>query len=176
MRIIAGKLGGRQFETPKSHKTHPMSEKMRGALFNILGDIGSLTVFDAYGGSGALAFEAISRGAKQVTVCEIDKNAVKVIQRNIKNLGLSNEVMLIKQSSATWAEGNGGQFDLVLCDPPYDAVKHQQIVIISQTVTTGGLLVLSLPPTNERYVFSDFKLEADKNYGDSSLVFYRKIC
>jgi 16S rRNA (guanine966-N2)-methyltransferase len=54
MRIISGRLGGRQFEAPKGHKTHPMSEKMRGALFNVLGDISGLNVFDAYGGSGAM--------------------------------------------------------------------------------------------------------------------------
>jgi 16S rRNA (guanine966-N2)-methyltransferase len=175
MRIVAGILGGRQFEAPKGHKTHPMSEKMRGALFNILGDITGLTAFDAYGGSGALAIEAISRGAGLVKVCEIDDNAAKVIQNNIKKLGLSNAVMLIKQSSAVWAEGATDKFDLVLCDPPYDGVKHSQLSIISQTVVVGGLLVLSLPPANERYVFSDLALELDKNYGDSSLVFYRRI-
>jgi 16S rRNA (guanine966-N2)-methyltransferase len=175
MRIIAGKLGGRQFEAPKGHKTHPMSEKMRGALFNILGDINGLTVFDAYGGSGAMAFEAISRGASAVKVCEIDKNAVKIIAKNIANLQLSNQIKLIKQSSASWVENNPNeQFDLVLCDPPYNDIKESQLQMLSKAVKVQGLLILSLPPEYEQLDFADFKLELKKSYGDSSLVIYRK--
>ena len=60
MRIIAGTLGGRNFDS-KSQATHPMSEKMRGALFNVLGDIDGLKVLDCFAGSGAIGFEAISR-------------------------------------------------------------------------------------------------------------------
>nr|MBP9820948.1 RsmD family RNA methyltransferase [Candidatus Saccharibacteria bacterium] len=60
MRIIAGFLGGRLIESPHNNKTHPMSEKMRGALFNSLGDINGLTFLDAFAGTGACGFEAIS--------------------------------------------------------------------------------------------------------------------
>ena len=66
MRIIAGTLKGQQFQTPHSHKTHPMGDKIRGALFNVLGDIEGLSFLDAFSGSGALAFEAASRGAASV--------------------------------------------------------------------------------------------------------------
>lgn len=61
MRIISGIYGGRTIQSPSGHKTHPMSEKMRGAIFNALGDIKGLSFLDAYGGSGAVALEAISR-------------------------------------------------------------------------------------------------------------------
>ncbi|MCA9330109.1 RsmD family RNA methyltransferase, partial [Candidatus Saccharibacteria bacterium] len=63
MRIISGKLGSRQFIAPKGFATHPMGDRVRTALFNTLGDIVGLTVLDAFGGSGAISFEAISRGA-----------------------------------------------------------------------------------------------------------------
>ncbi|MFO0882462.1 MAG: RsmD family RNA methyltransferase [Candidatus Saccharimonadales bacterium] len=92
MRIIAGTLRGRNFDSPHSHKTHPMSEKMRGALFNVLGDITDLTIFDAYGGSGAVAFEAVSRGAKKALITEVDVTVAKVITGNIKKLGLDEKV------------------------------------------------------------------------------------
>jgi 16S rRNA (guanine966-N2)-methyltransferase len=175
MRIISGRLGGRQFEAPKGHKTHPMSEKMRGALFNVLGDIGGLTVFDAYGGSGAMAFEAISRGASAVKVCEIDKNAVRVIAQNVKLLNVSQGLELIKYSSAMWVEANPSeQFDLVICDPPYDDIKESQLKTLSKAVKSQGLLIISLPPEYEQLDFDNFKLELKKSYGDSSLTIYRK--
>src|SRR3954464_3149409 len=98
MRIIAGRLGGRQFNSPKGHRTHPMSEKGRGALFNALGDISGLTVLDAFAGSGALSFEAISRRAASVLAIDSDKNAQRAIAENIASLGLSRQVKLIKTS------------------------------------------------------------------------------
>jgi 16S rRNA (guanine966-N2)-methyltransferase len=66
MRIIAGTLKNREFKSPHGHKTHPMSDKVRGSLFNVLGDIEGLTFLDAFTGSGALAVEAASRGAASV--------------------------------------------------------------------------------------------------------------
>ncbi|MEI6237412.1 MAG: RsmD family RNA methyltransferase [Candidatus Saccharibacteria bacterium] len=88
MRIVAGNLRGHHFDSPKNAKTHPMSDKMRGALFNMLGDIEGLTVFDAFGGSGALSFEAISRGAKSAIITEVDKYAWAVIKQNSDKLKL----------------------------------------------------------------------------------------
>jgi 16S rRNA (guanine966-N2)-methyltransferase len=72
VRIIAGSLKGRTFSEPHGHRTHPMSEKVRGALFNALGDIEGLTFLDAFAGSGALSFEAASRGAKSVIAIDKD--------------------------------------------------------------------------------------------------------
>ena len=70
MRIISGVLGGRVFKAPNGNKTHPMSEKIRGAMFNSLGDISGLTVLDAFSGSGAVAIEAFSRGAEHVVAVD----------------------------------------------------------------------------------------------------------
>ena len=81
MRIIAGYLGGRQFNSPRSNRTHPMSDKARGGLFNALGDISGLTVLDAFAGSGALSFEAISRGAESVIAVDIDVGQAHVFYR-----------------------------------------------------------------------------------------------
>jgi 16S rRNA (guanine966-N2)-methyltransferase len=176
MRIISGRLGGRQFDAPKGHKTHPMSEKMRGALFNVLGDISGLTVFDSYGGSGAMAFEAVSRGASAVKVCEIDKKAVKIIAQNVKLLNVSQGVELIKYSSAMWVEANPSErFDLVICDPPYNDIKESQLQTLSKAVKPHGLLILSLPPDYLKPEYDGYKIELQKNYGDSALIFYRRL-
>lgn len=104
MRVIAGTLGGRQFESPKGHKTHPMGDKQRGALFNTLGDISGLTVLDLYAGSGALSFEAISRGAARATAVELDKSAQETIAANIYSLALEDKVTLASSRVASWAQ------------------------------------------------------------------------
>src|SRR3954471_4420017 len=96
MRIIAGNLKGREFKSPHGHRTHPMSDKMRGALFNVLGDIEGLTFLDAYAGSGALAFEAISRGAKDVVAVDKESAAQKTMSANVKDLKLDKKVKLVK--------------------------------------------------------------------------------
>lgn len=176
MRIIAGILRGRNFESPHSHKTHPMSEKMRGAMFNVLGEINEMTVLDAYGGSGALAFEAISRGASSALIIEVEKHAASTIETNIAVLGLKDTVKLVRANAASWSERNfTTQFDLVLCDPPYDAIKQNHIIQLVNNVKKGGLLVLSAPSFNKIFELEGMEIALDKRYGDASLVFYRKI-
>src|ERR1039458_7477259 len=96
MRVIAGFLGGRNFDSPGGHRTHPMSDKVRGAIFGVLGDIKGLTVLDAFAGSGALAIEAISRGAKRAVAIEVDKGAHTVITENIKALGIEDRIKAVR--------------------------------------------------------------------------------
>ena len=88
MRIVSGALGGRTFDAPRGHRTHPMSDKIRGALFNMLGDIEGLQVADLYSGTGAISFEAISRGASNTIAIEADKVAYATIKKNIDQLNL----------------------------------------------------------------------------------------
>src|SRR6185312_1690039 len=102
LRVVAGALGGRVFDSPDGHRTHPMSERVRGGLFNALGDIENLTVLDAFAGSGALGFEAISRGAASVLAVEIDKRAQDAISRNIRTLGLAKQMKLVRANCSSW--------------------------------------------------------------------------
>src|SRR4051812_42000237 len=114
MRVIAGGLSGRQFTSPRGRRTHPMSDKMRGALFNTLGDIGGLTILDAFAGSGAIGFEAISRGASRATAIDSDRGAQRAIAENVNKLGLGSQVKLIKTSAASWLRTTKDQFDVVI--------------------------------------------------------------
>lgn len=177
MRIVAGKLGGRTISTPKGHHTHPMSEKMRGAMFNMLGDIEDLSFLDAYSGSGAMAIEAISRGAKCAIAIDIDNHATDVIKQNLYDLRLNDQIKVIRANSAKWSEGHyTTTFNIVICDPPYDDIKISQLYKLSQNVKSNGLLIISLPVNYNRPDFEGFSKELDRHYGDGSLVFYRKIC
>src|SRR5690606_6064291 len=106
-----------------TNNTHPMSEKIRGAVFNMLGDISGLTVLDAFAGSGALSFEAISRGAKSAVMIELDKKAVSTIHENIQILGLEDSASVVNRNIKGWSSNNQSlKYDIVICDPPYDAV------------------------------------------------------
>jgi len=176
MRVIAGYLGGRIFASPHTAKTHPMGDKIRGALFNILGDLEGLTILDAFAGSGALSFEAISRGAAKALAIEIDRAAQRTIAENIEVLAIGEKVKLIKSSVSAWLQTNpDATFDIVLCDPPYDDLQPSLINQLTQRVKPNGLFVLSWPGSTDVPTFNLMKLLDKRDYGDSTLVFYRHI-
>lgn len=175
MRVIAGYLGGRIFASPHGHRTHPMSDKARGALFNILGDIDGLTVLDAFAGTGALSFEAISRGAASATAVEIDKKAQRTIAENIEALDVEDKVTLIKGHVRGWFNRHPNtEFDLVLLDPPYDDLQYKVLEKLAAAVKPGGRIVLSWPSKERLLVMKDCEVILSKNYGDISLHIYER--
>lgn len=175
MRVIAGTLGGRIFDSPKGHRTHPMSEKARGAIFNALGDITGLTFLDAYAGSGALSIEAISRGATSGVAVDHDLTAWKTIRANLETLGISERVSVVKMAVSSWsAENIATHFDIVFADPPYDAIKHGALSELTRHVVNGGVFVLSWPGGQRPPTFDTLEVVAHKPLGDIQLIFYRR--
>lgn len=176
MRIIAGHLRGRIFHEPHGHRTHPMSEKVRGALFNVLGDINGLNLLDAFAGSGALSFEAVSRGASHVIAIDKDRAAHVVLERNLKELDLRVQIHIAKANTAGWSIHNAEKkFDIILLDPPYDDLQLPLLQkLIKRHLKKGGLAVLSYPGKVKSPDFENAKLAENKNYGDAQLAFYRK--
>ena len=176
MRIIAGVLGGRNFDSPKGHRTHPMSEKARGGLFSALGDISDLTILDAFAGSGALSFEAISRGAESAVAIDIDKNAADTIKRNAASLKLAGKVKVIRANASGWSDNNPNEhFDLVFIAPPYDDLQPNLVVKLSRHLEEDGIFVLDWPKNEVLLKIDGLEQIKQKNYGDAQLVFYRKI-
>jgi 16S rRNA (guanine966-N2)-methyltransferase len=177
MRVIAGYLKGRVISEPHGHRTHPMSEKVRGAMFNALGDIEGLSVLDAFAGSGALAFEAVSRGAKNVIAIDKDGPAYSSIEKNIKDLGLQKIVHATKANIGGWSIHNMEKnFDIVLLDPPYDYFQPALLQnLINRHIKKDGIAVLSYPGKEAIPAFDRAEVISDKKYGDSQLVFYKKI-
>lgn len=174
MRVIAGKLGGRTFDSPQTELTHPMSDKIRGALFNILGDIEGLQVVDVFAGSGALSFEAISRGAVHVTAIESDHKAQATIRSNIMKLGLADQITLVSTTAQTWLQTTAATFDVVLLDPPYDNRQEVLIVQLMERVSQGGLAVLSWPTDVQPPSMPHMNCVMQRTYGDAQLLFYRR--
>jgi 16S rRNA (guanine966-N2)-methyltransferase len=175
MRISSGSLGGRSFESPKGAQTHPMSDRVRGGLFNALGDIEELTVLDGFAGSGALSFEAISRGARNALMLENDHTAQAAIIKAIQALGLASQAKLVKAAAGAWLTTNEDNFDLVLLDPPYDDLQPKLLGLLAACTKPGGVAVLSLPPRAEISLSTNYEVLSVKSYGDAELHFYRRI-
>jgi 16S rRNA (guanine966-N2)-methyltransferase len=120
VRIIAGTRKGHTIYAPRGLDTRPTSERVRENVFNILGPLDGAAVLDLYAGSGAMGLEALSRGAARAVFVEVDRDAVRTIERNLDKLRLSATVLQQDAVTALATEaGTGRKYDLVLVDPPY---------------------------------------------------------
>jgi 16S rRNA (guanine(966)-N(2))-methyltransferase RsmD len=131
LRIIAGTLRGRRIRVPSGLAIRPTPDRVREALFSILGgDLDSLTVLDAYAGTGALGFEALSRGASRATFIEADARARNALQRNAADLGVEDRCSLVpgRVESVIPDAVPGRPFDLVLADPPYGSGSAEPLL------------------------------------------------
>ncbi len=124
MRIISGTSKGRKLATPRTHFLRPTSDRVKESLFNILrDDIEGKAVLDLFAGTGNLGIEALSRGAQKAIFVENGRQALRLIQKNLKQAGLEDKSEIIPKD-ATDAIGmlnqRGESFDVILMDPPYE--------------------------------------------------------
>lgn len=179
MRIIAGKWKGRTLVGPTSRLVRPMNDKVRGALFNVLGDISGKAFLDVYAGTGAVSLEALSRGAVLVEAIEFNRSAAKVIQQNAKTVGAGEDLDLILSPVEKWLDWPGNlpepRYDVVVADPPYSRVENLVIERLGRYVKPGGLLVLSHSSKVEPPTLRAMEKLETKTYGDSALTFYKKL-
>ncbi len=138
MRVIAGRLGGRRLLAPRGGATRPTSDRVREALFSVLGVVEGAQVLDLFAGSGALAIEALSRGASRAVLVDSSADAVAVIRRNLAALDLDAEVHrrdALRYLQAARADER--QYDLVFLDPPY---RHASTLGRALTDALGPVL------------------------------------
>lgn len=141
VRIIAGSLGGRPLVAPRGRATRPTADRVREALFSILGDVAELDVLDLFAGSGACGFEALSRGAATATFVEMARPALAALRANIAALGVSESATIVAEDvePAIGRLARGGRrFGLVFLDPPYAAGRGAATL---SGLVAGGLLV-----------------------------------
>jgi 16S rRNA (guanine966-N2)-methyltransferase len=162
MRIVAGEFRGRRLQAPRGSSTRPTADRVREALFSMLGDVGGLRVLDLFAGSGALGIEALSRGAASAVFVERDHAAVAAIRRNLEAVGVT-ETAVRRRDVLGFLGSCSGSFDLVFVDPPYDsaprlagplsaalpAVLSEDALIVTES-SKHTPLELSLPLTRER--------------------------
>jgi 16S rRNA (guanine(966)-N(2))-methyltransferase RsmD len=178
MRITGGSHRNRSLATPKDRAIRPTSDKVRKALFDILGDRIRGTLFlDCYAGTGAVGLEALSRGARAAVFIEEDRKALALIRKNAETLGLEIELLpgdFIKIAHRLKKENR--RFDVIFIDPPYQ--KGQQIQTIEK-ISDAGLLQsegtvivehdkrLELPS-----IAGEFSLNNHRRYGETELSFF----
>jgi 16S rRNA (guanine966-N2)-methyltransferase len=176
LRVISGKYGGRTIESPPGHKTHPTSEKIRGSVFNALGDIEGLEILDAYSGSGAFAIESISRGAKYAVAIDKSKDAIATINHNVKTLNITN-IKVTQANISSWINNNNNaKFDIIICDPPFDKINQNSLKLITSVMKKEGVIVFILPNIYEINLNDSLKLLKHKNYGDAKVLYYNLKC
>ena len=120
MRVIAGRFGGRRLAAPPGRAVRPTSDRVREALFSVLGPLEDLRVLDLFAGAGALGIEALSRGAAEATFVDSSAASVRAIEGNLEALGVVAEVR--RQDARAFlrnARGAARTYDLVFLDPPY---------------------------------------------------------
>ena len=147
MRIIGGTHRGRRIAAPKGGHTRPTGDRVREALFNIVGPVEGAAALDLYAGSGALGLEALSRGARRCVFVETDGAACRVIRSNLESLGLTGALVLQRDALVVLGEERsaGRRYDLVLLDPPYErwaALEPRLSELLPAVVSDHGLVVL----------------------------------
>ncbi len=187
MRITTGKYRGRIIEMPKGIR--PTQEKVRKAVFDILGDIEGLSFLELFAGSGAVGFEALSRGVKDLTLVECNRDCLLVIKKNIESLALSKvEPLALGACNLYPQEAQGAiqilfraqrKFDIIFLDPPYYqeiSKKTLQTLVSYDILAPNGLiLVQHFGKDNLPEAAGDLVLFKQKKYGDTVLSFYRKV-
>jgi 16S rRNA (guanine966-N2)-methyltransferase len=170
MRITGGELGGRRIRVPRgSRDLRPTTERVREALFSILGDLSGARVLDLFAGSGALAIEALSRGAAEATLVDTHPRAAR---RNVESVGLEDRAEVVRSDAARFLRrADEGSFDLILCDPPYrlaDRLAAELDPLIRRTLAKGGRVVVETSP--DRRLPIDLPVMVERRYGDTMLT------
>jgi len=149
MRIGSGAMRGRRLHAPRGERTRPTSGRLKKSLFDVLaGRLPEARVLDLYAGSGALAFEALSRGAAEAVVVERNRKACDSIRRNASELRLSGRVEILTMdvaSAVSKLRHRGDRFDVIFADPPYRSSEPDHLLVHlgdGLLFAEGGLLVL----------------------------------
>ncbi|HWJ02390.1 MAG TPA: 16S rRNA (guanine(966)-N(2))-methyltransferase RsmD [Verrucomicrobiae bacterium] len=179
MRIISGIAGGRTLKTLPGLATRPTSDKVKGAIFNVLGaKISGGKVLDLYAGSGALGLEALSRGAVLSVLVDKSAQACKVIKENIEQLGFALSARVMCGDAADILAGlRGTRFDLVFIDPPYRkglALASLKLLANGDYLTPDAVIIVESSREEQFPVeLGKISLRKSSRYGDTVVWYYQ---
>jgi 16S rRNA (guanine966-N2)-methyltransferase len=183
MRVIAGRFGGRRLKAPRGRATRPTSERVREALFGMLGDLDGARALDLFAGTGALGIEALSRGAAAVVFVERDRAAIVSLGENLASLGIGPDAAAVRRMEALAAlrsaRGAKETYDLLFIDPPYGTTRRAGSPRWEREL--ADLLMPLLAPGARIVVESDRRapltlpiaVERQRRYGDTSITIHR---
>jgi 16S rRNA (guanine966-N2)-methyltransferase len=177
VRIIGGLLGGRRIRAPRGDETRPTADRVRQALFDVLGgDVAGARVLDLYAGTGALALEALSRGAASAVLVDRAAASVRCIEENVAALGVGDRARVLRADVPAALARLSDRFDLVFLDPPWaDAaeVAGRVLPALPPLLSSGARVIvehdrrLALPDQ-----FGDLACADRRRWGDTAVSFY----
>jgi 16S rRNA (guanine966-N2)-methyltransferase len=174
VRVIAGTYGGRRLQTPPGTDTRPTADRVREALFSILGErVLDARVLDLFAGSGALGIEALSRGAASATLVDDDGRAVDAIRANLAPLSDAN-ADVVRADALTWLGGRRGPYDLVFLDPPYSWARKLAGPLTEKlpAALSPNALIVSESDKRDPLMLA-FPLIEERVYGDTRIAIHR---
>jgi len=184
MRIIGGKLKGSLLFNTKDKGTRPLKDITKESIFNLIvhsNKIGlkieEANVLDLYSGTGSFGLECLSRYAKSISFIEQDKNAVKILKKNIEklklkkktNIFLSDVFKIIKKR-----KNFSSSFDLIFCDPPFRNKNIEdllQSILISKLLKEKGIIIIHRNKNSQDNFPEFFKIVDSRSYGISKIIF-----
>jgi 16S rRNA (guanine966-N2)-methyltransferase len=171
MRVVAGEFKGRRLQTARGTRTRPTADRVREALFSMLGDVSGARVLDLYAGSGALGIEALSRGAESAVFVERDQAALAALRRNLDAVGARAEVR--RQDVLRFLARPEGTFDLVFCDPPYDGAPAVAAPLAGALPTLLGEDARIVTDSDKRNpLLLPLPLLVERTYGDTRVAIH----
>ena len=180
MRIIAGSAGGRKLQAPKGQNTRPTTDRVREAIFSVLGErLIDARVLDVFAGSGALGLEALSRGAAEAVFLEKDPAAQRAIAANIQAVALPGAKLYRGAAERLLprlkANGAVDVFDVIFLDPPYNQgwlAKLLHVIESWRLLTPDGVLVVETSGKNSEFVPTErWQIVKRRAYGDTEIYY-----
>ena len=172
MRIIAGSRKGHRIEAPRGLATRPTSDRVRENAFNLIGPVDDAAVLDLFAGSGAMGLEALSRGAASAVFVESSRDACRTINANLDKLKLNATVLCQDALRALGAERR--EYDLILCDPPYDYPQRDAIAPhLVRLLAPAGLLVYESGARDEPEL-PGLTTRTSRKYGSARLTLFER--
>jgi 16S rRNA (guanine966-N2)-methyltransferase len=178
MRIIAGSHKGARIFAPKGRETRPTGDRVREAVFNLVGPVDGMRVLDLYAGSGAMGLEALSRGAGHATFVEADRAAAETIVKNLDKLGLRDATVLREDAARALASdaAAGRRYDLVLIDPPYRMLPRILAMLATHlppVVEPDGIVVLESDEREEPDL--PLRKRTSRRYGSARVTVFERL-
>ena len=180
MRISGGFLKGRVLSYRKKSECRPTQSKVREAIFNILAaGVEGKNVADFFAGTGALGFEALSRGAVSITFVDNSIDAIKMLKKNAKLLGVENCVRIIKTETSmaiSKLKRESVKFDLIFADPPYKTSMEMMKSIFSNIgmiMNDNGIFLLETDKNYDDIDITGLEIKKEKTYGSTRIWIYQ---
>ena len=184
MRIIAGKLKGTILHLPKDKNTRPLKDLVRESIFNLLSHSNKISlkfehsnILDLYAGTGSFGLECLSRQASSVYFVEKKREAIEILEKNIKKLGVKNKIKIFLSDIFELIEKekiSKSKFDLIFCDPPFKDINIEKLINLifnKNLMNKNGIIILHRNKNTKEKLPNCFKIIDERIYGISKIIF-----